>query len=51
MESAIQWKFPLNIVSLIAGGRMKEGISRQTETELAELKRLCEAEQADVLPR
>jgi len=42
-EAAIHWKFPMNMVSLLMGGKMKEGITRQTQAELAELKRLCEA--------
>jgi hypothetical protein len=42
VESNIHWKFPMNIMSLILGGKMKEGILRQTESEFAELKRLCE---------
>lgn len=42
-ESTIHWKFPMNIASLIIGRRIKKGILRQTESEFAELKRLCEA--------
>jgi hypothetical protein len=34
----------MNILSLIIGKRMKEGLLRQLETETDELKRLCEAE-------
>lgn len=45
LESTIQWKLPMNLVALIAGRRMAEGILRQTESELAELKRLCETRQ------
>jgi hypothetical protein len=43
-ESTIRWKFPMNIMSLMIGRKIREGISRQTESELAELKRLCEAD-------
>ena len=46
VESTIHWKFPMNVISLIIGRKMKEGIVRQTESELAELKRLCETNQA-----
>jgi len=47
-ESTIHWKFPMNIVSLIIGHRIKESILRQTESEFAELKRLCETRQTDL---
>lgn len=43
VESTIHWKFLMNIASLIIGRRIKDGILRQTESEFAELKRLCEA--------
>ena len=43
-ESNIHWKFPMNIVSIILGRKIKEGILKQTESEFAELKRLCEEE-------
>lgn len=38
----IKWKFPMNIIFLLSGNRIKEGILKQTKLELAELKRLCE---------
>jgi hypothetical protein len=41
-ESIVHWKFPLNIISLFMGHKIKESISRRTESEFAELKRLCE---------
>jgi len=41
-ESIINWKFPMNIIILIIGRKIKESILRQTESEFAELKRLCE---------
>jgi hypothetical protein len=43
MESTIHWKFPMNIVSRVSGRKIREGILQQTEAELLELKRLCEA--------
>jgi len=46
MESTIHWKFPMNIVTLIMGRKIREGILQQTGTELAELKRLCETSEA-----
>jgi len=42
MESVIHWKFPMNVISLVIGRKIRGGILRQTESELAELKRLCE---------
>jgi multidrug transporter EmrE-like cation transporter len=42
--SNIHWKFPMNIVSIIFGRKMKAGIVKQMESEFAELKRLCEEE-------
>ena len=38
----IKWKFPMNIIFLLSGNRIKEGILKQTKSELVELKRLCE---------
>lgn len=48
LDSTINWKFPLNIISLFIGHKMKGGITQQTEFEFAELKRLCETNQADL---
>lgn len=45
-ESNIHWKFPMNIMSVFLGRKIKEGILKQTESEFAELKRLCEEERA-----
>ncbi len=42
MRSAIHWKFPLNFIVLVLGFRMKNKILKQTKSEFAELKRLCE---------
>ncbi len=47
VESTIYWKFPMNMISLIIGRKIKEDILRQTESEFAELKRLCETKPAD----
>jgi hypothetical protein len=44
IQADIKWKFPMNILSLIIGKKMKEGLLRQLVTETDELKRLCEAE-------
>lgn len=40
--SNIHWKFPMNLLGLILGRKIKEGILGQTQAELGELKRLCE---------
>lgn len=44
VESTIYWKFPMNLLSIIIGRKIKEGILKQTELEFGELKRLCETE-------
>lgn len=38
----IKWKFPMNVMSMVMGRRIIEGIMRQTTEELAMLKELCE---------
>lgn len=40
VDSNIRWKFPMNIMSMVLGHKIKEGIVKQTELEFAELKRL-----------
>lgn len=42
--STIRWKFPMNIISLIIGKKIKIKILRQIKCELSELKKLCETE-------
>jgi len=42
-ESTINWKFPMNIICIIIGHKIKTNILRQTKSEFSELKRLCEA--------
>lgn len=49
IEAIIRWKFPINVVSLVLGKRMKKGLTRQLESELLELKRLCETERTRVI--
>ena len=44
VKSTINWKFPMNIMSIIIGRKMKENILKQTEAEFAELVKLCEKE-------
>ena len=43
-DSTIRWKFPMNLISLIIGHKIKTNIIKQTESELTELKKLCEKE-------
>ena len=46
VEAAIRWKFPMSLVSLVVGRRMRAGLAAQMQSELAELKSLCEADAA-----
>ena len=42
VEAGINWKFPLNLLSLLMGSKMKRGLEEQLKTEILELKRICE---------
>lgn len=42
IDSAISWKFPMKIISLFIGSKIKAKIQDQTRFELSELKRICE---------
>jgi uncharacterized protein YndB with AHSA1/START domain len=42
VDARIHWKFPMNLLSLFTGNRMKKGIADQLESEILELKRICE---------
>ena len=44
VDSTIRWKFPMNLISLIVGYKIKTKILQQTKSELLELKKLCEKE-------
>lgn len=44
VDTIINWKFPVNIISLFIGKKMKKDIIRQMEAEILELKRICETE-------
>ena len=44
VDSTIRWKFPMNLISLIIGHKIKVNILRQTKSELSDLKKLCEKE-------
>ena len=43
-DSDIRWKFPVNIMSIFLGEKMKQGILAQLQAEFSRLKELCEAE-------
>lgn len=47
VESNIHWKFPMNIMSIVLGRKIKEGILKQTDLEFAELKRLVAQEKVE----
>ena len=42
VDARIKWKFPINLLSLFVGNKMKKGIAEQMESEILELKRICE---------
>jgi uncharacterized protein YndB with AHSA1/START domain len=42
MESTIRWKFPMNLLALVFGRRIRQGVLDQTRSEFATLKQLCE---------
>ena len=44
VASTIKWEFPMNIISLIIGQKIKNNILKQIKSELGELKILCETE-------
>ena len=42
IDTQINWKFPINILSIFIGSKMKKGIIKQMELEILELKKICE---------
>jgi hypothetical protein len=40
IKANINWKFPMNIISLFIGRRMKDGIQNQMKTEIQQLRRI-----------
>ncbi len=42
IEAFIHWKFPMNIMRLFLGKRMKAGLIEQLESEVLDLKQICE---------
>jgi hypothetical protein len=45
VESKIIWKFPMNVICLLIGKKVRKEIIKQTEFELKELKKLIEAKE------
>ena len=43
VDARIKWKFPMNLLSIFIGNKMRKGIAEQMEGEILELKRICEA--------
>jgi hypothetical protein len=39
----VRWKFPVNVISIFMGGKMRQGISAQSQKEFEKLKELCES--------
>ena len=44
VAAVIRWKFPMNIVSLFVAKKMERNLVGQLESEVLELKRICETE-------
>jgi hypothetical protein len=42
VDARIKWKFPINLLSIFIGNKMKKSIAEQIESEILELKRICE---------
>lgn len=41
IEAIIKWKFPMNVISLFMRKKMEEGLKKQLESEVHDLKTLC----------
>jgi uncharacterized protein YndB with AHSA1/START domain len=39
----VRWKFPVNVISIFMGSKMKQNISAQAQKEFEKLKELCES--------
>lgn len=44
VDARIRWKFPINLLSIVIGDKMKKSISSQLDSELLELKQICESQ-------
>lgn len=47
-NSNVQWKFPMNIISIFLGNKMRQSILAQLQDEFKRLKELCEAEASNL---
>jgi hypothetical protein len=43
-QANIQWKFPINILSMIIGDKIKQNVTAQLRGEFNKLKELCEGD-------
>ena len=41
-KASIRWRFPINVISIFMGAKMKRTISTQSQKEFEKLKKLCE---------
>ena len=41
-QADIHWKFPVNVISLFMGNKMRQSILAQLQSELGKLKEFCE---------
>jgi len=48
VNSKIKWKFPMNLICLVIGQKIKSKIFKQIKSESKELKILCETIQIDL---
>ncbi len=45
-DAKVDWRFPVNVLSLFAGEKLRHGILSQLEGEFRKLKQLCEEDAA-----
>ena len=43
ISAVIRWKFPMNVVTALTGKRFEKRLTRQLDSELRELKAMCES--------
>ena len=43
VDARIKWKFPMSLLSIFIGNKMRKSIAEQMEGEILELKGICEA--------
>ena len=42
-NATVRWKFPINVISIFMGAKIKQNISAQAQKEFEKLKQLCES--------